>query len=74
MTDLTREGLVELAPVAACRAIAELAEHCTFAATALPANEETIRWLAMQLSEIMDLAREGIELPAKGWHKEAAHG
>jgi hypothetical protein len=58
------------AEASACRAIAELAEHCTFAATALPANEETVRWLAKQFAEIMDMAREGIDLPAKNWHKE----
>lgn len=60
------------AEASACRAIAELAEHCTFAATALPADEKTMRWMAKQFAEIMDLAREGIDLPAKNWHKEPA--
>lgn len=53
--------------MAALTAVAELAEHCAFAAAALPPTEQTIVWLGKQMIEIMETAREGAGLPLRNW-------
>jgi len=48
-------------------AVAELAEHCAFAAAALEPTEDTLIWLGKQFVEIMETAREGAGLPLRNW-------
>jgi len=50
-------------------AVAELAEHCAFAAAALAPNEATVVWLGKQFVEIMETAREGAGMPLRNWPK-----